>query len=283
MAVYFGSTGLVELKRDSFEGALRTTLKPDDVTTSRKRFSVENALDSIITGDQIEISSVDKSSFELVSGHNYPDLVRYVYVDEVGGIKLYDEFNDALSGDLGTALTLVDTFTALNVEIRTRNVAYRSLAKIKDYNITTTRENIDLSILGEQYRKQFEQGRISGQGDLNCLWDYKSVNCEFSDIPEFPQYLARLLLRVNQGSSFDGRFFIYFESVDSSNNVWYESSCVITNVAITAPADGLITSRIEFVTNGPVVLRSGTLPSYLLQEDSDYILQEDGNKITLED
>ena len=283
MAVYFGSTGLVELKRDSFEGALRTTLKPDDVTTSRKRFSVENALDSIITGDQIEISSVDKSSFELVSGHNYPDLVRYVYVDEVGGIKLYDEFNDALSGDLGTALTLVDTFTALNVEISTLIVAYRSLAKIKDYNITTTRENIDLSILGEQYRKQFEQGRISGQGDLNCLWDYKSVNCEFSDIPEFPQYLARLLLRVNQGSSFDGRFFIYFESVDSSNNVWYESSCVITNVAITAPADGLITSRIEFVTNGPVVLRSGTLPSYLLQEDSDYILQEDGNKITLED
>ena len=36
-----------------------------------------------------------------------------------------------------------------------------------------------------------------------------------------------------------------------------------------------VISNIDFVTSGPIDLRMGTLPSYLLQEDASYIRQEE--------
>ena len=59
--------------------------------------------------------------------------------------------------------------------------------------------------------------------------------------------------------------------------------CVVTNVAISVPASGLVEARIEFITNGEIRLHNGVPPSFLLLENSDKILQEDGDGILLED
>ena len=40
MAIYFGSTGFIELKRDALNADIPTTLNPADVNTTKKRFSV---------------------------------------------------------------------------------------------------------------------------------------------------------------------------------------------------------------------------------------------------
>jgi len=285
MAIYFGSTGFIELKRDALNSDLATSLDPADVNTTKKRFSVDNAAGSLITGDQIEIKTVDKSNLELLSGHSFPDLRKYIHIDDMGGIKLYDTFASALAGEVSGALTLTAPSSKKDILIRTRNTRFRPLAKITEFEITTTRDTVDVTNLGEEFRQQYENGLISGQGTIQTIWQHRNFQLDTEDFasPEFPVYLSQLLVRMQQGSDFEGRFYVYHDPSQSTNSVWYQSNCVVTNVAVSVPAVGIVEARIEFVTNGEIRLHNGVPPSFLLLESSDKILQEDGDGILLED
>ena len=285
MAIYFGSTGFIELKRDALNSQIGTSLNPADVNTSKKRFSVENINGSLITGDQVEIETVDGSNLELLSGHNFPDLRKFIHIDDMGGIKLYNTFATALAGEVADALTLIAPSSTKDILIRTRNTRFRPLAKITEFEITTTRDTVDVTNLGEEFRQQYENGLISGQGTIQTIWQHRNFQNDTPDFnsPEFPVYLSQLLVRMQQGADFEGRFYVYNDPSQSTNSVWYQSMCVVTNVAISVPASGLVEARIEFVTNGEIRLHNGVPPSFLLQENSDKILQEDGDGILLED
>ena len=285
MSIYFGSTGFIELKRDTLNSDIVSSLNPDDVNTTKKRFSVDNVTGSLITGDQIEIDTVDKSNLELLSGHNFPDLRKYIHIDDVGGIRLYDTFSAALAGEVTDALTLTVPSSTKNILIRTRNNRFRPLAKITEFEITTTRDTVDVTNLGEEFKRQYENGLISGQGTIQTIWQHRNFQNdtkEFSN-PEFPVYLSQLLVRIKQGADFEGRFYVYHDPSQSTNSVWYQSMCVITNVAINVPASGLIEARIEFITNGEIRLHNGVPPAFLLLESTDRLLQENGEGILLED
>lgn len=283
MTIYFGTTGIVELKRNSGR-AFRTSLDPADVNTTKKRFSVDFVDGAILTGDQIKIETEDGSNLELVSGHTHPDGRWYVYVDDAGGMRLYSTFSASLTGTTGEALTLVAPSSAKDIKISTSNSRYRNLAKIKEFEIQTERENIDITLLGDEFRKRYDRGMISGQGSLDCIWEHKTDPCSSGDtMPEFPVYLAQLAVRIQQGSDFDARFYIYHEPSASQNSVWYESTCLINNVAINVPAAGVIEAKVDFITSGSIVLKTGMPDAYLLQENTDRILQEDGTPILLED
>ena len=285
MAIYFGSTGFIELKRDALNSQIGTSLNPADVNTTKKRFSVENINGSLITGDQVEIETVDGSNLELLDNHSFPDLRKYIHIDDMGGIKLYNTFGSALAGEVSDALTLTTPSSTKDILIRTRNTRFRPLAKVTEFEITTTRDTVDVSNLGEEFRRQYENGLISGQGTIQTIWQHRNFQNDTPDFlePEFAVYLSQLLVRMQQGADFEGRFYIYNDPSQSTNSVWYQSMCVVTNVAINVPASGLIEARIEFITNGEIRLHSGVPPSFLLQENSDLILQEDGDGILLED
>ena len=285
MAIYFGSTGFIELKRDALNSQIGTSLNPADVNTSKKRFSVENINGSLITGDQVEIETVDGSNLELLSGHNFPDLRKFIHIDDMGGIKLYNTFATALAGEVADALTLIAPSSTKDILIRTRNTRFRPLAKITEFEITTTRDTVDVTNLGEEFRQQYENGLISGQGTIQTISQHRNFQNDTPDFnsPEFPVYLSQLLVRVQQGADFEGRFYVYHDPSQSTNSVWYQSMCVVTNVAINVPVSGVIEARIEFVTNGEIRLHNGVPPSFLLLESSDKILQEDGDGILLED
>ena len=285
MSIYFGSTGFIELKRDALNSALGTSLDPADVNTTKKRFSVDKVSGSLITGDQVEIETVDGSNLELLSGHNFPDLRKYIHIDDMGGIKLYNTFSSALAGEVADALTLTAPSSTKNILIRTRNTRFRPLAKITEFEITTTRDTVDVTNLGEEFRQQYENGLISGQGTIQTIWQHRNFQNDTVDFlsPEFPVYLSQLLVRMQQGADFEGRFYVYHDPSQSTNSVWYQSMCVVTNVAINVPVSGLIEARIEFVTNGEIRLHNGVPPSFLLLESSDKLLQEDGDGILLED
>ena len=285
MSIYFGSTGFIELKRDALNSEIGTSLNPADVNTTKKRFSVENVNGSLITGDQIEIETVDGSNLELLSGHSFPDLRKYIHIDDMGGIRLYNTFSSALAGEVIDALTLQAPSSTKTILIRTRNTRFRPLAKITEFEITTTRDTVDTTNLGEEFRRQYENGLISGQGTIQTIWQHRNFQNDTIDFasPEFPVYLSQLLVRMQQGADFEGRFYVYHNPSQSTNSVWYQSMCVITNVAVSVPASGLVEARIEFVTNGEIRLHNGIPPSFLLQESTDKILQEDGDGILLED
>ena len=285
MAIYFGSTGFIELKRDALNSQIGTSLNPADVNTTKKRFSVENINGSLITGDQVEIETVDGSNLELLDSHTFPDLRKYIHIDDMGGIKLYNTFGTALAGEVSDALTLTVPSSTKDILIRTRNSRFRPLAKVTEFEITTTRDTVDVSNLGEEFRRQYENGLISGQGTIQTIWQHRNFQNDTPDFlePEFAVYLSQLLVRMQQGADFEGRFYIYNDPSQSTNSVWYQSMCVVTNVAINVPASGLIEARIEFITNGEIRLHNGVPPAFLLQENTDKILQEDGDGILLED
>ena len=77
-------------------------------------------------------------------------------------------------------------------------------------------------------------------------------------------------------------FYIYKDSNNKKNNVYYEANCIITNVAVSVNAAEVIDTRIEFVTNGVIRLKTGDTAGYILQENSDKVLQENQSPILQE-
>ena len=288
MPVYLGEGGFVELKRSSMDKALYTSLVPSDVNVNRKRFSVDQDLGSLITGDRLRISTNDGSSLELVSGHNYADGAWYINIDPVGGIRLFDTFGAAIEGKKEEALVLVAPSATKEIVFQVKNTEYRPLARVREFEFTTSREQVRVDSLGEQFKRSYEAGLIAGQGSMTCLWESRYALNDYETRlpvkPEFSFYLASLVLRLQQGSEFLGRFFLNLESSTSIRNVWYECEAQITNCSMSVVPSQLIETRIEFVASGDFSLKLGAIPSYLLQESTDYLLIDpDGGKIYLED
>lgn len=282
MSIYLGEQGDFQLRRQGIE-ALRTTLEPADVTVTKRRFSADFPTSALITGDQIEIATQDRSNLELVAGHNHPDVRAYCHVDDTGGIRLFEDFQDSVNGLQSKAYELVVPSKAQPLFIKTVDLSYKCTAQIRQYELTTSRETIDLTVLGSDFRDNYANGLISGQGQLTAFWEYRYDNCDEDLLcTELAQYYAELVLRLKQGSSFEGRFFIYVGTTTKAS-VWYEATCIVTNVAFSFAPGRIITANVQFVTTGPITLHTGTPPGYLLQEDDDAILQETGDGISLED
>lgn len=281
MSVYLGCFGGIELLRDTTIAPLQTILDPSDVSVDKRRFAVDFNYSSLITGDRVEIATVDGSNLELVSGHNFPDGSWFINVDQAGGIRLYSEFEDSLSGAQNDALQLVQPLFAQDITIQTIDYGFRFLGRVNRFELTTSRDTVDLTSLGSEFRKQFEQGLVSGQGNLDCEWEANIDTGANAQFQEFSSYLARLLIRMQQGAGFTGRFFVHRPSSVSATGVWYECKCVVTNAAVSVAATEIVTTKIDFITSDQIILKQGALPSYLLQENSSYLLQEDGSRIVL--
>ena len=107
MSVYLGEDGTLLIKRKAdTNGLLRSMLDPEDVNPSRNRFSFDFPHEAIISGDRIEIYTANKLNLELVEGHDQPDGMWYAHVDDSGGVRLYDEFEQAINGGYSKALAL---------------------------------------------------------------------------------------------------------------------------------------------------------------------------------
>jgi hypothetical protein len=291
MSVFLGTSGYVEIQRNSNDQALVTSLDPNDINIIRRRFSVDFARGSLITGDKVTIATTDKSPLQLVNGHQdpsgnyFPDWRGYVHIDDVGGIRLYNEFGPSLTGEITNSLQLIKPSSSVQISIQSRDDDYNRLARIMQYELTTSRDQINLDVLGDEFRSFYDAGIISGQGALECFWEHRQDlgedNNQAGLPPEFSSYLARLIVRLKQGAGFRSRFFIYAESGKPA--VWYEADCIVTNVGLNVEPEQVVKTQIQFATTGAVELHQGLPDAYLLQEDSSRILQEDGSPILLEE
>lgn len=282
MSIYMGDTGSLRIKRKAdTEGMLSSALDPDDVNPARRRFSFDFPYEALISGDRIEIYTADGSDLELVDGHVAPDGMWHCHIDDAGGVRLYDEFEDAINGGYENALDLVTPSETKQILVRTRNARFRCLAQMQQWELTTNRAAVNTTVLGEEFVSQYTRGLVSGQGTTTCLWDYKYEACDTYDKTygnEKPHYLCELLLRLKQGAIFRGQFFVY----EGKTSVWYEADAVITNVALSFVPGAVVQSRIEFVTTGPIDLHTGEADGFTLQEDDDLLLQESTDGILLD-
>ncbi|ADD94714.1 hypothetical protein [uncultured phage MedDCM-OCT-S09-C28] len=293
MTVFLGDQGKIQLKRLGGDRPFVTRVNRSDVREDIDRFSVDFAHEQFITGDRIEITTLDGQDLTWIDDPNADDsFTRFAHVDQAGGIRLYDSFSDAIAGLPAGAIQLTRPSESQEVSITVQGSdEYRCLADVTKYEITTSRETIDSTHLGAQFRKQYESGLIQGQGRIECFWRHYADLCEedeqcCDEDLEFSAYLARLCIRLVHGGAFKGQFFVYADENNRRRSVWYESdACVITNVAITVEPTELVRTTIDFVTSGPISLREGYLPSFLELEQSEFdvkLEQSPGGNIELE-
>jgi len=293
MGVYLGNIGNIEIKRKSLEGSKNSTVNSSDVNASRNRFSFDFDDGYLITGDLVEITSTDGTDLDFIDSSGWANSTVqtsgnwYVFIDDLGGIKLYDNFDDSLEGSADGLVPLASISRTIPIRVTVRDRDSRLLACVNNYELNTSRETVDITVLSDEHRQQYSS-LISGSGRLTAEWDY--VN---NAGHEPAHYLLQLILRTEIGSSFHAKFYVKsadtsavagdFDATQTNDSLWWEFDAIVTNSATAFRSGEIIESSIEFVTTGPVRLKAQTQPRrYLLQESGDKIaLEQDANSFIM--
>ena len=155
MGVYLGGDGQIQIIRTASSSSMYATVHASDVSTDNNRLSVTGAYLQLITGDRVQFKTQDGSDLQFAqSMGGDSDVIRYVHVDAIGGVRLYDSFAKAVTGGKATSETRC---------AQGRRITIRSWVPIKtvvgsgsQFSITTVRENIDLTCLSQHYRNKYE-------------------------------------------------------------------------------------------------------------------------------
>ncbi len=278
MSVYLGAFGEVELKRE-FDGTdLRSTINPSDVNATKKRFSFDFDHGQLLTGDQIEITSTDGSALDFIDSYTKTSVKKFIYVDELDGIFLYNSFAHAVAGGTTNATALATPANDIPIKVVVENSDYRVLGRVQSYELNTQRETVDVTTLSDEFRNRIGT-LMSGSGRMACEWEYTGDTSK-----ELPNYLLELILRTKVGSSFKGRFYIKTSGYNPANHsdanndaVWYEVSGVLTACAVQFTPNQMVQITADFITTSKIEIRMDLeVPSKLLQENTDEILLEQG-------
>ena len=278
MSIYLGTFGEVELKRE-FDGSdLRSTINPSDVNATKKRFSFDFDHGQLLTGDQIEITSTDGSALDFINSYTKTSVKKFIYVDELDGIFLYDSFAHAVAGGTTNATALAAPANDIPIKVVVQNSDYRVLGRVQSYELNTQRETVDVTTLSDEFRNRIGT-LMSGSGRMACEWEYTGDTAK-----ELPNYLLELVLRTKVGSTFKGRFYIKTSGYNPANHsdasndaVWYEVSGVLTACAVQFTPNQMVQITADFITTSKIEIRMDLeVQGKLLQENTDEILLEQG-------
>jgi hypothetical protein len=293
MGIYLGNIGNVEIARRSIAEGLESIVNPGDVNAGRSRFSFDFDEGCLISGDFVEIQTTDGTTLDFVSANGWSDLTVYssgnwyVFIDELGGVRLYDNFDDSLEGSNAGLISLVAIDRDIPIKATVRDRGGRLLACVTDYELNTNRETVDVTVLSDQYRQQYSS-LITGSGRITAQWDYVNETGQ-----EPINYLMQLVLRTEIGSGLHIKLYIKSQNTDAAagsfaatqlnDALWWEFDALVTNSATSFAPGDIIVSTIDFVATGAIKLRAKTTTSRrLLQEAGDPILLEQGGYLLLE-
>ncbi len=276
MSVYLGTFGKVELRRQSDESSLISTIKAASVNVAAKRFSFGFEQGQLVTGDQIQIKSTDDSNLDFINSYAKPSVKKFIYVDDADGIRLYDTFAHAVNGGIPNAVTLAAPSSPLSVSIVVQNTVDRILAQVQRYELNTERETIDTTTLSDAFRNNISTV-MSGSGQMSCEWEYTGDTAS-----ELPNYLLQLILRTKVGSKFHAKFYLKPESYNpsgvasrSNDALFYDFDGVITACAVQFAPGQLVQITADFITTGAIQLKMNL-------EVPDEITQESGDALNLD-
>ena len=202
MSVYLGTYGEIELQRQYGESSLTSSIDASDVNAVAKRFSFDFQHGQLITGDQIEIKSTNGAALSFIDGYTDNAITRFIYVDELDGIRLYDSFANAVNGGTTNATALATPANNLPIRVKVENADYKVLAQVNGFELNTERETVDTTTLSDEFRNRIST-LMSGSGRMSAFWEYTGNTSQ-----ELPNYLVELSLRTRVGSQFKARFYI---------------------------------------------------------------------------
>ena len=276
MSVYLGTHGEIELQRQ-FDGSnLQSTINPSDVNATQKRFSFDFEHGQLISGDQVEITSTDGSALDFIDSYAKTSVKKFIHVDELDGIRLYDSFANAVNGGTANATALATPANDLPIKVKVENAEYKVLAQVNGFELNTERETVDTTTLSDEFRSRIST-LMSGSGRMSCFWEYTGNTAQ-----ELPNYLVELSLRTRVGSQFKARF--YLKRIDhnpggvaanDNDEIFYEFTGVLTGCAVQFAPDNTVQIQADFISTGTIQLRMNLeVPDKLLQESADAILLE---------
>ena len=295
MSIYLGSRGQISLKRKFGENALYSTVNPVDVNVTNKRFSFSFDDGTLLTGDQVEISSTDGSNLTFVVAAGWANSTQqssgkwFVHIDSLNGVRLYSTYANAINGGSANAIATATPGSAIPIKVTVENAVHRILAQVASYELSTQTDTYDITCLSDQFRSQYS-GLMSGSGRITCAYDYRDTVSGASTY-EVPHYLLQLVLRTQVGSEFSARFFLKTDGYSpsgaagtSDDELFYEFNGVITSAAVQFSPGTSVDISANFLATGPIQLKMDVdaADSAALQEDSDDILLEDTSKLLLE-
>ena len=278
MSVYLGTHGEVELQRQ-FDGSdLRSTISPSDVNATQKRFSFDFEHGQLLSGDQIEITSTDGTALDFIDSYTKTSVKKFIHVDELDGIRLYDSFAHAVNGGTTNATALATPANDLPIRVKVENAEYKVLAQVNGFELNTERETVDTTTLSDEFRSRIST-LMSGSGRLSAFWEYTGNTSQ-----ELPNYLVELSLRTRVGSQFKARFYIKRNdhnpggvAANDNDEIFYQFTGVLTGCAVQFAPNNTVQVEADFITTGLIQLRMDLeVPDKLLQENTDDILLEQG-------
>jgi hypothetical protein len=294
MTIFLGVAGYVELRRSTTAEVFTSVVNPSDVNAPKDRFSFDFPEGMLLTGDRIEIKATDGGLLTFVDASGWVVNSQqtlgswYINVDELGGIRLYDNFYNAVNGETPGRINLLTPDRDIPIEVRDVAADARILGKVTSYEFNNSREAVDVTELSDEFRQQ-HSSLISGSGSITCLFDYRSkVNSINNRSPELASYMHQLLLRQKLGGAFGAKLFIVTPGWgdDAANNdrLWFEFDAVITNAGVALQPENVVQSQFEFVTTGVIAIKAATgdVPGYIVQENTDYLLLEQDPSAKLE-
>lgn len=284
MTYFVGRVGNVRLRRSS-EVALSALIRDVDVTVSLNRIGIEGAVDNLLTGDKITISTPDPRGLLFFTTSSWVDgegveqrsFSAFINVNTAGGLRFFPTFADAINNNR-SAEYQVKSFTGepLSVELAVQDISANVLGDVTSYTFNTDREGLDVTTLNDKFKRMYSAGLISGAGSIDCLF-----NNTTSGIKETPLLMLQLIHRVDIGSAFDCLLSITDPLNDpelsDTNNIFYEFTAMVTRSGLELSASDLISCSIDFVTTGEIKLLVGRPSGYILKEDEDRLALNQNN------
>ena len=279
MAVFLGGTGHVKLRRGSSDeyGSFTDEISPDDVNSTLNRLSFASALENLLTGDRLTISTADSRGLVCFAASTWSSNVvesqisAFIHVNAAGGLRFFSEYADAINNNRAAEIT-VTSFAGdpIAIDYSVSDIRYNVLGNVTNYTLNTDREAIDVTGLNDKFRRQYNAGLLSGSGTIDCLFDYTTTG-----IKEPPLLMLQLIQRIDIGSQAKLALYITDNSLDSNlSSVFYELNAVITRTGVNVTAQDVVECTIDFVTDGEIRLLIGEPTGYILLEDDDRIRVE---------
>jgi len=273
MTYFLGHYGKVKLQRKSAE-SFSSKISPADINVTLNRFSFDESLENIVTGDQIAITTTDSRGLDFlpaatwIDGTTQNNIRAYVSINALGGIRLFDTFSSAINNTRADEYEL-EAFTGdpLNISVRINGSIERVLGDVTGFTFNTDRETIETTTMSDKFKRMHSAGLISGGGTIDCFF-----NTENSGQTENSLLMLQLINRTDIGSDF--KCFLQLTEDDiypETQDIYYEFDAAIVKAGIEVRADQVISCVFDFVTTGEIRLLIGEPPGYLLKEDTDRI------------
>ena len=271
---HLGSAGNVEVQRSSGVVGLRE-VDPADINQTLNRFSFDGAEDNILTGDRVVLTTKDPRGLAFFepadwgTGTVENNITAYVHVNEAGGLRCFEKFDDAVSNNRGREIALTSFAGApIAIEFTVVDVGYRLVGDITGYTFNTDREAIDTSALTDKFKSFYNAGILSGTGTIDCLFK-SELECG-DEVRETSMLLLQLIHRLDIGAGFR----CYLTLVDplqtggsTRSGVFYDVQALATRTGVEVSPSQVIRCSIDFVTTGEFTLRMGEPKEYLQKED----------------